>query len=399
MQKTIYRLSLAGISALAIASNAQAICTNPTVFTDTGANAAGINNTVTQFSDALGQLNPFEPGSVGNGRRSINWDAAPDNVSAPNAFPGNFFNADFSPRARGIEFTTPGNGFQLSATDASGVGVEFANINPTYPGQFTVFSAERLFTAIDSNIINARFFVPGGNTPAISSGFGAVFTDVDQNDSTSIEFFDENGNSFAVMPVQSSSSGLSFLGVTYDAPCISRVRIVSGDTPPGVDDSNNADVVVMDDFIFGEPVENPTPPPFVINLGLVGAWFNPATPGQGFLFDLLTDNRQFIFITWFTFTEDGELLWFTARGNYNGNSATLELVEASGGFFNQPTQATQTVVGTVTITFNDCLNGTIDFEIIDRNLNGSIPITRIAGDQICQLIVDGDVVIPGEVSQ
>lgn len=397
---TIFKqLSFAGLSALALSSTAEAVCVNPTVFTDSGPDAASIAGTVDQFSAALGQLNPFEPGSVGTGRRSINWDAAPDGVSAPNDFAGDFFNAGFSPRARGIEFTSPGDGFHLSATQASGVGIEFDNINLSYSGEFTVFSAERLFTAIDSNIVNARFFVAGEDTPAISSGFGAVFTDVDVNGSTSLEFFDEFGDSFAVFAVPTNASGLSFVGVTYDAPCISQVKITSGNTPVGVDESNGIDVVVMDDFIYGEPNENPDAPPFAMNLGLVGAWFNPATAGQGFLFDLLTDERQFFFLTWFTFTEDGEQQWFTAGGNFAGNSATLDLIEASNGVFNQPDEVTRTVVGTVTASFTDCLNGSVEFDIPDREANGVIPITRIAGDQICQSILDSDLVIPNEIAQ
>jgi len=399
MRKTILQMSFISISTIAIVSNASAVCVNPTVFTDNGVDATAINDTINQFNDNLGALNPFEPGSLGVGRRSINWDAAPDAVSAPNPFPGDFFNAGFSPRARGIEFTSSGDGFQLSATQASGEGIEFANLNANYPNDFEVFSAERLFTAIGSNVINGRFFIPGEKTPAISRGFGAIFTDVDNIDSTSIEFFDENGDSFSIMPVPISPSGLSFLGVTYDAPCISRVRIVSGNTAPGEDDGGDVDIVVMDDFIFGEPNINPTPPPFNINLGLAGAWFNPATAGQGFLFDLLTDQRQFFFLTWFTFTENGEQQWFTAGGNFADDSSTLELIEASDGVFNQADPVTRTVVGTVTTTFADCLNGTVEFDIPEQGVNGVIPITRIAGDQICQAIVDGDLVIPNEISQ
>lgn len=384
---------------LLISNHVGAACMNPTVFSETGADNAGIVNTVNNFNDTLGQLNPFEPGSVGSGRRSINWDAAPDAVSAPSAFPGDFFNAGFSPRARGIEFTSPGNEFQLSATEASGTGVEFNNLNPDYADQFTVFSAERLFSPINSNIVTGRFFIPGEDTPAISSGFGAVFTDVDVDGSTSIEFFDELGNSFAVMDVPANPSGLTFYGVTYDAPCISRVRIIAGNSELGPDEVGDIDVVAMDDFIYGEPVANPDAPEFNLNVGLAGAWFNPATPGQGFMVDLLTDARQFLFIAWFTHTPEGELQWFTAGGDIVGNGASLDLMETTGGIFNTPSSVVNTIVGEITATFTDCLNGTIDFDITDQALTGSIPITRIAGDQICQAIADGDLVIPNEITE
>lgn len=138
---------------------------------------------------------------------------------------------------------------------------------------------------------------------------------------------------------------------------------------------------------------NGNPPDFEINLGLAGAWFNPATPGQGFLIDLLSD-EQFIFITWYTFTPDGQQQWFTAAGNFQGNRVELEVIEATGGVFNEPSEVTREVSGSVIAEFTDCLNGTIEFDIAEFGLTGVIPITRIAGDQICQDLIDGNLVLP-----
>jgi hypothetical protein len=39
----------------------------------------------------------------------------------------------------------------------------------------------------------------------------------------------------------------------FDEPLIARVRITTGDTAPGPDDEQSTDIVVMDDFIYGEP--------------------------------------------------------------------------------------------------------------------------------------------------
>lgn len=103
---------------------------------------------------------------------------------------GNFFNAPTPGRARGIEFFTPGLGFQVSAASGNPTATptRFGNLNPTYPGLFAVFSPEKLFTPIGSNVTDATFFVPGAATPATVSGFGAVFTDVDLADTTTIQF-------------------------------------------------------------------------------------------------------------------------------------------------------------------------------------------------------------------
>src|SRR5687768_13347410 len=230
-----------------------------------GATAANIQATVDQFRTDLGALNANVAGSFPSGRREINWDGVPDSFSAPNNLPANFFNVN-SPR--GVVFSTPGTGFQVSAdTDnPTTTPVEFGNLNPTYPATFTTFSAQRLFTALGSNITDVNFFVAGSTTPATTRGFGAVFTDVDVASGTSIEYFDAQGTSLGTFLIGSTSSGgVCFLGVSFGAAIVGRVRITSGNTAPGPDDAPTAvDVVVMDDFIYGEPQGagvTPTPIP------------------------------------------------------------------------------------------------------------------------------------------
>ena len=225
----------------------------------TGANAAAIQSSVDAFRTALGALNPNMAGSFPSGRREINWDGVPDASSAPNFLAANFFNVN-SPR--GVVFSTPGTGFQVSATAASGTPVEFGNINVTYPTIFSTFSAQRLFTALGSKVVDVTFFVPGSTTPATTSGFGAVFTDVDLFAETSIQFFDQTDTSLGVysVPELAGSENLSFFGVLFDAgERIGRVRITSGNAALGPNETAVADMVVMDDFIYGEPQGAVTP--------------------------------------------------------------------------------------------------------------------------------------------
>jgi len=146
-------LALAGI-ALVTAEFSYAV----TVQQGSGANAAAIQATVDAFrADLGGSLNPNVASSFATGRREINWDGVPDNLSAPNNLPGNFFNVN-SPR--GVLFSTPGSGFQVSANavNPTNTPVRFGNINAQFPGTFTVFSPQRLFTALDSNIVDVNFF-------------------------------------------------------------------------------------------------------------------------------------------------------------------------------------------------------------------------------------------------
>jgi hypothetical protein len=242
------------------AAHAQQAYVAPLVFQAAGPTAASIQSTVDAFRLALGGLNNGNAaGPLGDGRREINWDGggATTSATAPTPFAGFQVN-------RGALFTTPGTGF-VQAT-LQGLVSTFANVN--YETDFQFFSPVRVFSAIGSNVTETRFFIPGGSgTAAMTTGFGAVFTDVDQPDgsgpggprgsrgaSTFIEYFGSYGERLFVSDVPPSpGSGVSFFGVIYGDARIARVRITSGDGAPGPDDQPNRDIVMMDDFIYGEP--------------------------------------------------------------------------------------------------------------------------------------------------
>jgi PEP-CTERM motif len=214
-------------------------------------------------------------GSFGGLRREINWDGVPDGASAPFNLPGNFFNTN-SPR--GAVFTTPGTGVQTSANavNSNGAAPNFGNINLQYSVTFSPFSAQRLFTPIGSNVTDVRFFVAGTGTPGLTRGFGSIFSDVDLANITSIQFFDAAnfslGSFFAPNVTGATASHFSFLGVSFDTPIVSRVRITTGNAALGAVtlDQNGApnDLVVMDDFLYGEVVA-PTVVPEPATIGML----------------------------------------------------------------------------------------------------------------------------------
>ena len=156
-----------------------------------------------------------------------------------------------------MTFTTPGTGFtQDPVDDPTG---NLAAINATYPTTFSFFSPVRVFTPLGSNITDAIFSEPGsaGGIAAATTGFGAIFSDVDLPNTTSIEFFGIGGVSlgeFFVPPGSVPNESLSFLGVSFsEGSIVERVRITTGNASPGPNDTAAIDVVVMDDFFFGEP--------------------------------------------------------------------------------------------------------------------------------------------------
>jgi hypothetical protein len=192
-------------------------------------------------------------GPLLGGRREINWDGGGSTATslAGTPFPGFQDN-------RGALFTTPGTGFVQAPLD----GLVTTFTNPTYSTTFGVFSPMRLFTPIGSNITDVTFFVPGsgGAVQASVSGFGAVFSDVDLPNSSSVQFFGINNNLLLlenVAPAAVSSGGLSFLGAIANAgEQIFRVRITAGNAALGfntIDGVGGADLVVLDDVLYREP--------------------------------------------------------------------------------------------------------------------------------------------------
>jgi hypothetical protein len=217
--------------------------------------AGNIRPAVERYRGLLGPDNGGAPRGYAAGRREINWDGVPDEFARPNLLPAGFFNARVAPRARGAVLRTPGSGVAVSADrdNPAGAAVRFGDINPRYAGQFGSFSAERLFSPIGSNVVDLRFYVPGGATRGVVRGFGAVYTDIDRRENTAFEYFDARGRSLGEFAVPRRPSGLSFLGVVFRRPIVARVRIEYGNRPLGPNETRRYDVAVMDDFIYGEP--------------------------------------------------------------------------------------------------------------------------------------------------
>jgi len=225
------------------------------------ATPAELQTLVEQFRIDLGGVNNGSSGGpFTSGFRSINWDAVSDGNAAPNGLPGDSFGS-----SRGINLSTPGTGFLVSADsdNPTATGVRFSNIDPSYNALFQTFSAERLFAPLGSTILDISFVLPSDpETGATVNGFGAIFADVDLFDSASIEFRDEANNILATVYVPPSDSGLSFLGVSFNgAERIASLTVRAGTVPmgPGILDGGSNDLIAMDDFFFGEPIMVPEP--------------------------------------------------------------------------------------------------------------------------------------------
>jgi acyl-CoA thioesterase-1 len=133
---------------------------------------------------------------------------------------------------------------------------------------------------------------------------------------------------------------------------------------------------------------------FAINAGLNDAWFNPDTPGQGFFVSVFPDISS-IFLAWFTYdTErpsgdvDANLgepghRWLTAFGEYAGDTAVLDIELTRGGIFDSAEPPVeQSTDGSIMLECTGCNECTVTYDITSADVQGVIPIERIALDNV-----------------
>lgn len=219
------------------------------------ASAGNIENDVNRFRQLLGDPLNTTTGLT-TGRREINWDSVPDSLVGKQ-LPIDFFNPTQSDapvaRQRGLAYS-PGSGeFRISNSN-------FTEVNAQAASQFGSFSGNKTFVNISSSLWEIGFQKAGQTVAASVKGFGAVFSDVDLENSTSLEFFNGTrslGKYF--VPPHNTVNSFSFLGVyfknveTITKVVVSHKGFLSGGNKD-VTDSGPDDLIVLDDFLYSEPV-------------------------------------------------------------------------------------------------------------------------------------------------
>lgn len=129
------------------------------------------------------------------------------------------------------------------------------------------------------------------------------------------------------------------------------------------------------------PAVPPVQPPANYNDVLhSGAWYNPATSGQGLIVDLVPAQTTF-FAAWYTYAPQTEGLaglagqrWFTLQSNdyVPGNLilSKVPIIATSGGIFNTPTQVNNVQVGTADVTFTSCTSMTLKYTFSQGEFSG-----------------------------
>jgi hypothetical protein len=126
------------------------------------------------------------------------------------------------------------------------------------------------------------------------------------------------------------------------------------------------------------------PPSFLLS----GTWYNPATSGQGFLFDI-NPLQHSLFIAWYTYAANGQQIggaqsqrWYSIQGSYTAGVSSYDniaIFETDGGAFNQSVPVTTTQVGTANLDFQNCSAATLSYTFTsgaNSGQHGTIPLVR-----------------------
>lgn len=131
--------------------------------------------------------------------------------------------------------------------------------------------------------------------------------------------------------------------------------------------------------------------------GLTGSWYNPAVPGQGVVLevyeDSVTSGQGTLFGGLFTFAQApaggyDRQRWYAFSGNVNNSSkvASFLLTENHGGNFDAPPPTSGIAVGTATLHFDTCSQGTLTYSFSsgeNAGLSGAIPLHRLLANPGC----------------
>lgn len=121
----------------------------------------------------------------------------------------------------------------------------------------------------------------------------------------------------------------------------------------------------------------------LINHGMDGSWYNPASPGQGLFIETVPADNL-LWGGWYTFDQSASKReWYTIWGDVNGDQAELIIYRSQNGAFNQPGAADLVPWGSGRLRFTSCTEALFDFRFTTEGLSGSIPLSRLSPDLDC----------------
>lgn len=111
-------------------------------------------------------------------------------------------------------------------------------------------------------------------------------------------------------------------------------------------------------------------------------WYDPARDGEGFVLEVYADDHALL--TWYTYDDAGKQRWLTGFGSVtvddDGNEQLHfpEMLAPRGGRFGpgfDPAQVQRVPVGEITLRFDDCWRGEVDYAVFGQT--GTIDLHRL----------------------
>lgn len=111
-------------------------------------------------------------------------------------------------------------------------------------------------------------------------------------------------------------------------------------------------------------------------------WYDPARDGEGFVLEVYADDHALL--TWYTYDDAGKQRWLTGFGSVvvddDGNEHLhfSEMLAPRGGRFGpnfDPAQVQRVPVGEITLRFDDCWRGAVDYTVFGQT--GTINLHRL----------------------
>jgi hypothetical protein len=125
-------------------------------------------------------------------------------------------------------------------------------------------------------------------------------------------------------------------------------------------------------------------PPMLVNYGINGSWYEPATSGQGLVLDLVPSSNL-LAAYWFTYPlEGGAREWYLATGDISGDRVDFTVYQTENGVFDQVSPVETNAVGSATLHFSSCSQASWIYTIETDGISGEIPLQRIAPDYFCE---------------
>lgn len=115
-----------------------------------------------------------------------------------------------------------------------------------------------------------------------------------------------------------------------------------------------------------------------------GAWYNPTQSGHGFSIDVISPQRSLAF--WYAYDPFGEPIFLYAEGVNVGNQIQAQVYFLYGMVWGEFNPDTNNMLnwGTLTITFHDCSNATLQYDSVleyqtgEAFGSGQMPLVHLA---------------------